>query len=462
MFLSTFATWGDFLAGLLQAVDLVETADVAIIPGEVGLQERPHQLDGDILPDHPASQAEDVGVVVFHSLVSRVVVMGQRGAYPGHLVGGDGRAGSGTAHDDAPFRLPVPHRLSHGCGVVRIVHRVGRVGSEVDEVVFLAQSPGEVLLQRISGVVGADGNSRGILLSRQDSSLHASDLVSFRSRVTEVAVRPRIGSADRIVPMAQLQLRPMTAGEILEAAFSVYRKRWGTLMAIAGVLILPYAVLYPLLAESPPSLSINSTAEELQAVLWAMAPWLVIRLLIISIILAAVSRTVVETYVGMESSWRKQAATAINRMIALAAVSVMFWAAVMAGSALFVVPGVFLLVALSACLPVLMVEGVGPVSALSRSWVITSGRRWSVLGVLLVSSVVVVIAEVAGGFLLSTVLVPLQGDFGLWLASELAWLATQPFLGAVLGVMYLDLRVRKEGLDSGFLSLQLSATAFDQ
>lgn len=262
--------------------------------------------------------------------------------------------------------------------------------------------------------------------------------------------------------MAQLQLRPMTPGEILEAAFSVYRKRWGTLMAIAGVLILPYAVLYPLLAESPPSLSINSTAEELQAVLWAMAPWLAIRLLIISIILAAVSRTVVETYVGMESAWRRQAAAAINRMIALAAVSVMFWAAVMAGSALFVVPGIFLLVALSACLPVLMVEGVGPLSALSRSWVITSGRRWSVLGVLLVSSVVVVIAEVAGGFLLSTVLVPLQGDFGLWLASELAWLVTQPFLGAVLGVMYLDLRVRKEGLDSGFLSLQLSATAFDQ
>ena len=254
----------------------------------------------------------------------------------------------------------------------------------------------------------------------------------------------------------------MTVGHILEAAFSVYRKRWGTLMGIAGVLILPYAVLYPLLAESPPSFSIDSTVEELQGVLWAMAPWLAIRLLIISIILAAVSRTVVETYVGMESTWRGQAAAAISRMIALAAVSVMFWAAVMAGSVIFVVPGIFLLVALSACLPVLMVEGVGPLSALSRSWAITSGRRWSVLGLLLVSSVVVVIAEVAGGFLLSTVLVPLQGDFGFWLASELAWLATQPFLGAVLGVMYLDLRVRKEGLDPGLLSLQLAATAFDQ
>ena len=261
--------------------------------------------------------------------------------------------------------------------------------------------------------------------------------------------------------MTQLQLRSMTVGEILKASFAVYRKRWGTLMAIAGVLILPYAVLYPILAEPTPSISINPTIDEVQDVLAAMAPWLVIRLLIISILLAAVSRTAVETYVGMESPWRRQAAAAINRMVPLAAVTVLFWAAVIAGSALFVVPGLFLLVASSACLPVLMVEGTGPLAALTRSWNITSGRRWNVFGVLLASSVLVVIAEIAGGLLLSTLLVPLQGDFGFWVATELAWLAAQPFLGAVLGVMYLDLRVRKEALDPELLSLQLSATAFE-
>ncbi|MCY4369589.1 MAG: hypothetical protein OXF41_09275 [bacterium] len=262
--------------------------------------------------------------------------------------------------------------------------------------------------------------------------------------------------------MTQLQLRSMTPGQILAKSFAIYRKRWGTLMAIAGVLVLPYAVLYPILAESPPTLSINPTVEELQEVMSAMAPWLVIRLFIISIMLAAVSRTAVEAYVGMVSPWRSQAAAAISRMVSLAAVSVLFWAAVIAGSALFVIPGLFALVALSACLPALMVEGAGPLTALSRSWNITSGRRWNIFGVLLVASVVVVVGEVAGGLLLATLLVPLQGDFGLWVAYELAWIATQPFLGVLLGVMYLDLRVRKEGLDSELLGLQLSATAFDQ
>ncbi len=261
--------------------------------------------------------------------------------------------------------------------------------------------------------------------------------------------------------MDMLQLRPMTIGEILGTSFKVYRKRWGTLIAVAGVLILPYAVLYPILMESPPSLTAAATVEELQQVLSAMAPWLIIRLLIIAIILSAISRTVVEAYVGVESPWRQHAAAAISRMVAIAVVSILFWAAVTAGSALFVVPGLYMLVALCACLPVLMVEGGGPLPAMSRSWRLTSGRRWGVFGVLLISTALVLFVEIAGGLLLGMVTVPLLGDFGFWVASEIAWLVAQPFIGVVLAVTYLDLRVRKEDLDTGYLSLQLSATAFD-
>lgn len=233
-------------------------------------------------------------------------------------------------------------------------------------------------------------------------------------------------------------------------------------MGIAGVLILPYAVLYPILAEGLPTFSSAPTIQEMREVLRAMAPWLVIRLFIISIMLAAVSRTVVELYVGLEASWREQAAAAISRMVSLAAVSIVFWGAVSLGSAFLVVPGLFLLVAWSTCLPILMVEGVGPFSALARSWIITSGRRWRVFVVLLISAVLVATVEIAGGLLAGTLLSPLFGDFGLWVASELAWLVAQPFLGVVLGVLYLDLRVRKEGLDPADLSLQLSATEFDR
>ena len=262
--------------------------------------------------------------------------------------------------------------------------------------------------------------------------------------------------------MAQLQLRPLRFGEILEASITVYRRRWRTLTATAAVLLLPYAVLYLLLADDPPELSAQPTYEELAGLLSALGPWLLIRLLIVAVMLAAVIRTVVESYVGIESNWRQSAAAAISRMPALAIITILFWSGTILGSAFFFVPGLFLLVSWSVSLPVLITEGADPFSALGRSWWMTSGRRWPVFGVLLAASTLVFVASIVAYAALGAVLVRLQGEFGWLLASELTWVLLQPFIGVVLGVTYLDLRVRKEALDSNWLSLQLSATAFDQ
>lgn len=262
--------------------------------------------------------------------------------------------------------------------------------------------------------------------------------------------------------MAQLQLRPLGVGEIVTASLTVYAKRWRTLFAVAGVLILPYAVLYLALAEPPPTLPLDPTNEEARDFLSVMGPWLLIRLFILTIMLAAVIRTTMETYVGIESAWRQSAAAAISRMLALTVVAVLFWSAATLGFVLFVVPGVFLMVCFSASLPVLMTEGVDPLTALARSWRMTSGRRWQVLGVLLLSSVLVALGSLVVYLVLGSVLYRLWGGFGLSVASELVWVALQPFLGVSLAVMYLDLRVRKEDLDTEWLSLQLSATSFDR
>ena len=262
--------------------------------------------------------------------------------------------------------------------------------------------------------------------------------------------------------MAQLQLRPMGVGEIIAASLTVYARRWRTLFAVAGVLILPYAVLYIAWAEPPAGLPLNPTNEEASEFLSVMGPWLLIRLFILTIMLAAVIRTTIETYVGVESTWRQSAAAAISRMLALTVVAILFWSGAILGFALFVLPGVFLMVCLSASLPVLMTEGVEPFVALIRSWRMTAGRRRHVLGVLLLSSLLVVFASLVAYLIVGAVLYRLWGNLGLSVASELVWIVIQPFIGVTLAVMYLDLRVRKEDLDTEWLSLQLSATSFDQ
>ena len=262
--------------------------------------------------------------------------------------------------------------------------------------------------------------------------------------------------------MAQLHLRPLGFGGMFEASVTIYRKRLRTLVTTAAVLVLPYAVLHAFLAEPVPVLPSEPTPEELRDILTALGPWMLIRLFIATVMFAAVIRTVVETYVGIESSWQRSTVAAINRLPALAVVTVLFWSGTILGWMFLLIPGIFLLVSWSACLPVLIIEGADPVSAMLRSWRMTSGRRWSLFGALVVASLLVFLAGALAYIVAGAVLVRLQGDFGLLLASEIAWVLVQPFIGVVLGVLYLDLRVRKEDLDSDWLSLQLAATSFDQ
>ena len=249
---------------------------------------------------------------------------------------------------------------------------------------------------------------------------------------------------------------------MFEASVTIYRKRLRTLVTTAAVLVLPYAVLYAFLAEPVPVLPSEPTVEELRDILTALGPWMLIRLFIATVMFAAVIRTVVETYVGIESSWQRSTVAAINRLPALAVVTVLFWSGTILGWMFLLIPGIFLLVSWSACLPVLIIEGADPVSAMLRSWRMTSGRRWSLFGALVVASLLVFLAGTLAYIVAGAVLVIVQGDFGLLLASEIAWVLVQPFIGVVLGVLYLDLRVRKEDLDSDWLSLQLAATSFDR
>lgn len=250
-------------------------------------------------------------------------------------------------------------------------------------------------------------------------------------------------------------------GGVFKQSIAAYRHRFGTLMATAAVLDLPYAVLYYVLADDPPPLSAIPTNEELSTFVGALGPWLAIRLLITSILFVAVIRTVGETYAGVESSWRDTTAAAISRMVSLAVVTVLFWSGVTLGSALFVFPGLFLVVAWCATLSAVIIEGAGPLTAFARSWVITFGRRMTIFGVLAVTSALVIVANLVLVIVLGGVLGSVLGDAGALLASEIAWVITQPFIAVVLAVLYLDLRVRKEELDTDWLSLQISATSFD-
>ena len=138
------------------------------------------------------------------------------------------------------------------------------------------------------------------------------------------------------------------------------------------------------------------------------------------------------------------------------------WGCVIAGSVFIVtIPVViWVLVRWAVSLPALFAEGAGPVQALGRSWNLTKDNWWRCLGVLIVISFMVGLIQGALVLLFTGIaaLMPgLSDDLRAGLVTTVATLVNA-LVGAItpiaITMLYLDLRVRKEGLDLDQLARQ--------
>lgn len=144
-------------------------------------------------------------------------------------------------------------------------------------------------------------------------------------------------------------------------------------------------------------------------------------------------------------------------VIALIAVAFGAWAIlpglVLVG--LMLVAAVYVYVKLSVASPALVIEGHGPVAAMRRSWGLVRGTWWRVLGILLLAAVItnllaaVVAAPVSflAGLMTGVTdsIVPTVLASGL--GTLISGIIVLPFSAAVTGLLYTDLRMRREALD---------------
>src|SRR5690348_11026913 len=145
---------------LFQRADLAKAPLVAGLVTEPGVQERPHQLPGQLDPDDTRSEHQHVHVVVLDTLVRGVRVVAQPGPDAGQLVGRDRRADAAAADEHAALRAALGHGVSHRRGDIGIVHRGGAVSAEVqDRVAERLKRGDQLLLEQVARVIGADGDS---------------------------------------------------------------------------------------------------------------------------------------------------------------------------------------------------------------------------------------------------------------------------------------------------------------
>ena len=272
--------------------------------------------------------------------------------------------------------------------------------------------------------------------------------------VGEVAAVAIAQPATMIRPLA-----PATLTDMLDGGYRLLHRRPGIVLGLSALFIVPSAILAGLSSIGSPSpfatiftpgsFTGSSTDFPLAALLLTMVA-LAVRSLGIMYLGVALTTFVVAERNGQPIGTAEAARLALRRSGAVLGSWPLLALASVAAYTFCFLPLAVWLTFTAVVAPVIAAEGAGPIAAIGRSFSLVGRRFWMALGVVLLSSLV---AQVLAWIL---TIVPTALAQGLpwgaqWAVAALvnalaAMLTTGPLvLTSVL--LYLDLRVRTEGLD---------------
>jgi hypothetical protein len=271
-------------------------------------------------------------------------------------------------------------------------------------------------------------------------------------------------------------LRPLGVGESLDAAIKIYRSTWRALFKVVAVVILPTSVLVALVqlsAGSSRTLQLNpstgtaaDTIDGSRLAIFLGANIVVVVLTFVAGQLATAGslRIVAGAYLGETPSWTQSLRFAVSRLGALVVLAIAVLVCELVGLLFCIVPGVWLWGSFGVAVPALLMEGIGPFKAMGRSFNLVRKRFWPVFGALALATILTfLISGALGGVLLGVTLGTGGNEVASAVASTavtfLSSLVTTPFVAAVSVVVYVDLRVRKEGYDLWLLAQHVGIDA---
>jgi hypothetical protein len=308
-----------------------------------------------------------------------------------------------------------------------------------------------------------------------------------------------------------IPLRPLTAGEILDGAFTAIRWNPKTILTSSAVVatisgVLVGLVTFFLQRDALPNVSVPASGGTLTptqvgnlaittfallgvtGVVTFFANTILTGLLTVAIGQGALGRK--ETLGGAWRATRSRIWALFGTVLLAAVFLVLGWAlavglAVGVGVALGAgahLPAVGVLVGLliggtatvfavitlvrwTVSIPVVMLEAAGPLTGLRRSWRLVRRSWWRVLGIVLATEVIVGIANAiisvpfglasgASSFIAPHTQVSIVGVIVSAVGDIVAGTVTAPMLAGVVVLLYTDLRMRREGMD---ITLQAAA-----
>jgi hypothetical protein len=250
----------------------------------------------------------------------------------------------------------------------------------------------------------------------------------------------------------------MDLGEILGTALRLYRRHWRTLLAIAAVVVVPFTLLQYLFGHWVRDRGAVTTDQVTSTASWAAGTAALVTalagLVMFLVLTAAITRAVAAEAAGEDPSLEQSYRFGFHRVGAVLLVSLLVGLAVVGGLILLVIPGIYIGMRLAVSTQALVVEGRRPTEAMGRSWELVRGHWWHAFGTLIVAGLLT-------GVVNAVITAPFSGSnwFAQAVAAAVATVITLPY-GVLVGVLlYLDLRVRKEGLNLETLRADLHRSA---
>jgi hypothetical protein len=273
-------------------------------------------------------------------------------------------------------------------------------------------------------------------------------------------------------------LRPLSAGEILDVAFGLYRRLFVPLVLIQVICSsLPFVIgLYAAaLGPGTETIAVTVVSYVFSFLLGALAS-------------GATALVISENYLGREIGAMDGLRRALPRFPSLVGVSLSV--AVLVGVTMmpFLIalgasaygigsaqPGLAVALALvalaSLLLPILTFSGLAvstpalvieqlraPTRAMGRSWSLTRGNRLRIVGLLFVFFIILAVPFIGGTLILQMILGALDSTAARVLSTVIASVLSfvlGPILYCILTLTYYDMRVRKEAFDLEILAAQL-------
>jgi len=288
-------------------------------------------------------------------------------------------------------------------------------------------------------------------------------------------------------------LKPMEMGEILDGAFTLYRRHFGLFLKLSvSVMWLPVALLIYLRLRfnwaGNPELIVATFQEHLAATVALWLTWILAYTIATLLLTAGSIHIISASYLGREPSLGEALSLGASKIMPLFLVAVGKWLLIFmiwiaggvaigvlvalgkaAGTALSVLlilaigPTLIWFVIYVACgygltTPVVVLEELSSsFDAFGRSWELTRSFKLKVLGLAIIAWLIVTFAPSffvggLGGLLMasSPSLQPV-----VVVVSALVPILLAPVLPCVLTLLYYDLRVRREGFDLQLLGQQL-------